>query len=66
MKEIEFLANNHVSQRWQLPEELLEIVELFLDSQQKIKMKYHNEEVESKVKGMCYEMMIGVLETHQE
>jgi hypothetical protein len=64
MKEIEFLSSHHVSQGWHLPAELQEIVELFLESQQKIKLKYHNEEVESKVKGMCYEMMIGVLETH--
>jgi hypothetical protein len=32
MKEIEFLSKNHVSQGWLLPEELLEIIELFLES----------------------------------
>jgi hypothetical protein len=47
-----------------LPQDLQRVVNLYLVSKSKLDQIKKSQEVESKVKEMCYDMILGVLEEH--
>ena len=63
MGEVEFLAEKDYNVP--LPPDLAQIVELYRQSKMKLKDLQKSQEMETKVKQLCYDMMIGVLEEHQ-
>jgi hypothetical protein len=57
-------ANPH--QKTLMPKKLLKLVKMFIEEKNKVQKLDHKEVIEEKIKQMCYDMMISILDNQKK
>jgi len=66
---VQFLVDftySHPQQKTLMPKKLLKLVEMFIEEKNKVEQQDHKQVIEEKIKQMCYDMMITILDNQKK